>query len=121
MEIRVEMDNEVIILRLAGSLVAASAEQLKGQIGKLIEKRYFFVLLDLGKVDFVDSSGLGACIAANRELATRGGMLAVIGLNAAVARLFQITRADQKIAVHPHRQAGLDALLLKLRTGKQGA
>ena len=76
MDIKLEMDNEVIILKLVGSLVVSSAEGLKEQIARLIEKKYRFILLDLGKVDFIDSSGLGDCIASTRDLAGKGGVLA---------------------------------------------
>ena len=114
MEIKLEMDNEVIILKLVGSLVASSAEGLKEQIAKLIEKKYRFILLDLGKVDFIDSSGLGACIASNRDLTGKGGALACAALNENVRKVFHMTRADQKILVFAARQEGVNALLERI-------
>jgi anti-sigma B factor antagonist len=114
MDIKLEMDNEVIILKLVGNLVASSAEGLKEQIAKLTEKNYRFILLDLGKVDFIDSSGLGACIASNRELAGKGGALACAALNENVRKVFRMTRADQKILVFETRQEGVNALLERI-------
>lgn len=114
MEIKLEMDNEVIILKLVGNLVASSAEGLKEQIGKLIEKKYRFILLDLGKVDFIDSSGLGACIASNRELAGQKGALACAAMNENVRKVFRMTRADQKILVFETRQEGVNTLLERI-------
>lgn len=114
MEIKIEMDNEVIILRLVGSLVAGSAEGLKTQIAKLIEKKYRFILLDFGKVDFIDSSGLGACIATQRDLTAQGGLLAGAGLNENVRKVFRMTRADQKIMIFEARQDGVNNLLARL-------
>jgi len=114
MEIKLEMDNEVVILKLVGSLVASSAEGLKEQAVKLIEKKYRFILLDLGKVDFVDSSGLGACIAFNRDLAGKDGVLACAGMNENVRKVFRMTRADQKIQVYDTRLEGVNALLERI-------
>jgi anti-sigma B factor antagonist len=111
MDIKLEMDNEVIILKLVGSLVASSAEGLKEQIAKLINKKYRFILLDLGKVDFIDSSGLGACIASNRELVGKGGVLACTTLNENVRKVFRMTRADQKVLVFETRQEAVNVLL----------
>lgn len=111
MEIKLEMDNEVIILKLTGSLVASSAENLKTQVAKLLEKKYRFILLDLGKVDFIDSSGLGACIAINRNLAATQGVLACAGMNENVRKVFRMTRADQKILVFETRQDAVNSLL----------
>ena len=111
MDIKLEMDNEVIILKLFGSLVASSAVGLKDQAAKLIEKKYRYILLDLGKVDFIDSSGLGACIALNRELVAIHGVLACTGLNENVRNVFRMTRADQKILVFDSRHEAVNALL----------
>lgn len=114
MEIKLEMDNEVIILKLTGSLVASSAEGLKEQGTKLIEKKYRFILLDFGKVDFIDSSGLGACIAINRALIASNGILACAALNENVRKVFRMTRADQKFLVFETRHEAVNALLERI-------
>jgi anti-sigma B factor antagonist len=116
MDIKIEMDNEVIILKLIGSLVASSAEELKTQAARLVEKKYLFILLDLGKVDFIDSSGLGACIAINRDLVARNGVLACAGMIENVRKVFHMTRADQKILVFDARQVAVNALLERIGT-----
>ena len=69
------------------------------------------VLLNL---DFIDSSGLGACIALNRDLAGKGGVLACAALNENVRKVFRMTRADQKILVFETRQEGVNALLERI-------
>jgi anti-sigma B factor antagonist len=115
MEIKLEIDNEVIILKLVGNLVASSADELKSQAGRLIEKKYRFILLDLGRVDFIDSSGLGACMAIKRDLAG-AGLLACTGLCENVRKVFSMTRADQKIMLFDVRQDAVHFLLERLRT-----
>ena len=119
MDIKLEMDNEVIILKLAGSLVASSAEGLKDQIAKLSEKKYRFILLDLVKVDFIDSSGLGACISSNRDLVASNGALACAGMNDNVRKVFRMTRADQKILVFAARQEAVNSLLERAGTARK--
>lgn len=111
MEIKLEMDNGVVILQLSGNLVASSAETLREQIAKLIEKKFRFIVLDLGKVDFIDSSGLGSCIASNRDLNALNGVLACSGLNDNVRKVFRMTRADQKIKIFAARSDAVYALL----------
>lgn len=119
MDIKLEMDNEVIILKLVGNLVASTAEELKEQIAKLIEKKYRFILLDLGRVDFIDSSGLGTCMAIKRDLAANAGLLACTGLNENVRKVFRMTRADQKIMIFDARQDAVNALLEQIRAGSR--
>lgn len=119
MEIKIEMDNDVLILKLSGSLVASAAEGLKEQTTKLIEKKYRFILFDLSKVDFIDSSGLGACIACNRELAACNGLLACAALTENVRKVFHMTRADQKILVFAGRQDAVNVLLERAVAAKK--
>jgi anti-sigma B factor antagonist len=111
MEIKLDMDNGAVILEPAGNLVASTAEKLKAQIAKLIEKQYLFILLDLSKVNFVDSTGLGACIAIKRDLAAKNGLLVCTRMKENVRKLFRITHADQKIMILDARQDALGALL----------
>ncbi len=119
MEIKIEMDGDVVILKMIGQLVASTAEELKTQVDKLIGKKYVHLLFDLSKVDFIDSSGLGACIAANRLLAGNSGKLICSGLNESVRKLFRLTRADQKISVVESRQEALSALLEQFAKAKK--
>ncbi len=109
------MDGDVVIMRLHGDLIAATAEALNIQTAKLKEKKFVHVLIDMSGVSFIDSSGLGACIAANRELAGVGGLLVCTGLNDNVRRIFSMTRADRKISVLDSKHQALDILQEKLR------
>jgi anti-sigma B factor antagonist len=114
MELRLDIDNGVIIIKPDGNLVASTAEKLKEQVAKMIEKNYPFILLDMGQVEFIDSSGLGACISINRDLAASNGLLVCTGLNDTVRKLFRITRADQKIMVLDSAHDGLKVLQERL-------
>lgn len=114
MEIKVEVDSDIIFLKLVGSLVASSLEELKSQVQKLVEKKYLHIVFDLSRVDFVDSSGLGLCISTSRELAAISGKLVCCGLRENVQKLFTMTRADQKIAVMASRVNAFDYMLALL-------
>ncbi len=110
MEIKLEIDNEVVVLKPVGNLVASTAEELKDQVTRLIEKKYLCVMLDLGKVVFIDSTGLGACIVIMKTLAVNNGLLVCTGLNEHVRKLFQMTRTDQKIRIIDTRHDAMDVL-----------
>ncbi len=51
------------------------------------------VVLDLSMVQFIDSSGLGAIVAAMKNLGS-GRKMALAGLTPTVERVFQLTRMD---------------------------
>jgi anti-sigma B factor antagonist len=115
MEVKVELDSNIIFMKMSGSLVASTAEELKVQIRKLMDKKYLNIVFDLTRVDFVDSSGLGLCISTSRELAASSGRLVCCGLQDNVKRLFAMTRADQKIKVLPTRTDALDAMVAAIK------
>lgn len=103
MEINVGMDGDIVMLDLNGDLVASTAEDLKAQVAKLVEKNFRYIMLDLSKVGFMDSSGLGSCMAVHKTLNEKQGLLVCAQPSEAVAKIFRITRADQKIKVMPTR------------------
>ena len=52
------------------------------------------LVLDLSEVDFIDSSGLGAIVAAHRRAHDQGGVV-ICGANEVVMRLFRLARLDR--------------------------
>lgn len=121
MEIKVEVDSDIIFLKLAGSLVASTVEELKSQVQKLVDKKYLHIVFDMNRVDFVDSSGLGLCITTSRELAALSGKLVCCGLRDNVQKLFAMTRADRKIVIMASRMSAFDYMLAMLNEDALGA
>lgn len=99
MEINVGMDGDIVTLDLTGDLVASTAEELKSQVAKLTEKNFKYILVDMSKIGFMDSSGLGACMASHKMLVDKQGLLVCAQPSDAVSKIFRITRADKKINV----------------------
>ena len=58
------------------------------------------ILLDLHKVDFIDSSGLGAIVAAMKQLDDHQ-RLDLSGLTPNVEKVFRLTRMDTIFAIYP--------------------
>ncbi|MEI7817680.1 MAG: STAS domain-containing protein [Desulfuromonadales bacterium] len=111
MELKLEIDNDVIILKLIGNLVATSVGDLKTEISRLMEKKYLHILLDMSQMELIDSTGLGTCSFLSRELASKGGVMVFVGLNEHVRRTFHLTRFDQRVQLFNSRIDGVGALL----------
>jgi len=63
------------------------------------------VVLDLTRITFVDSSGLGAIVAVMKALAPR--RLHLAGLTPTVERVFRLTRMDSVFPIHVSVEAGI--------------
>lgn len=107
MEFKIEMANDVVVLIPLGNLVASETELFKSQVEKLMEKKFRYILLDMNRIDFMDSSGLGSVIAVNKLVTGAGGVFACAALQDGVQKVFRVTRADQKIAVAATQSDGL--------------
>lgn len=97
MEVNISMEGDFVVADVVGDLVASSAEELKSQMGKLIDKNFLYVVLELSKVGFMDSSGLGACMAVHKAFNEKKGCIVCTKPNETVAKVFRVTRADQKL------------------------
>jgi anti-sigma B factor antagonist len=118
MEFKIEMSNDVVVLVPTGNLVASETELFKSQVEKLMDKKFRFILLDMSRIDFMDSSGLGSVIAVNKLVIAAGGVFACAALQEGVQKVFRVTRADQKIPVAATLSDGLLLIQERRQNGK---
>jgi len=88
---------------------AAVAIQFKDAMRLLTEGGPARVVLDLSNVAFLDSSGLGAVVAAMKQ-AGPGSTLELAGLTPTVEKVFHLTRMDTVFAIHPDVSAVITRL-----------
>ncbi|MGH1412873.1 MAG: STAS domain-containing protein [Pelagimonas sp.] len=96
------------------SVVTVEAERIDAAVAisfkdKMREQMTDFsgrMILDLQKVSFIDSSGLGAIVAA-MKLMPSGGKLELAGLTPAVDKVFRMTRMDSIFSIHESAQTAL--------------
>ncbi len=78
---------------------AAVAIRFKDSMREITGSGAPHVVLDLSEVEFIDSSGLGAIVAAMKQLgATR--RLDLAGLTPMVDRVFRLTRMETVFTIH---------------------
>lgn len=85
---------------------AAVAIQFKDLMRGLTESGPERIVLDMSAVDFLDSSGLGAVVAAMKAVGT-GRRLELAGLTGMVEKVFTLTRMDSVFTIHPNAKDAL--------------
>ena len=95
MEAIFEKRNGVGVVTLTGPLSAASVDSFKGQFLRWWDSAPDIrnVIVDLAKVEFMDSSGLATLVALLKRVADREGDLKLCGIQKKVRLVFEITRA----------------------------
>jgi anti-sigma B factor antagonist len=81
---------------LGGELDIASAERLERELASIERNSPGTLVLDLRQVEFVDSTGLRALIAADKRARSGGRRLAIVAGSNAVERLLSVTKLDQR-------------------------
>ncbi|MGZ4694300.1 MAG: STAS domain-containing protein [Acidimicrobiales bacterium] len=98
------------VVAVTGELELATAPRLRQQIVSLIGGGRSHLIIDLAGVDFIDSVGLGVVVGALKRCRTHGGDLVVVGAVPRVRSLFEITRLDEIIDMHPDVERALAAV-----------
>jgi anti-anti-sigma factor len=109
MDIDVTGSAGITVVAPQGDLDMAAAEQLKRTLTKLLEEGKKKLLIDLGKVGYVDSSGMGALVASLKQARTVGGDLRLCALQDDVRAIFEMTRLNKAITIHGSRTEALGA------------
>jgi anti-sigma B factor antagonist len=89
-------------------LDASNAGEFKRDMASVLEANDK-VVLDLSRVRFVDSSGLGAFISCLRKLNAKGGDLKLSGMSIAVRGVFELVRMHRVFDILPTRDDAVHA------------
>jgi anti-sigma B factor antagonist len=101
MQFKTETRPKVIsVLVLEDRIDAATAIQFKEQMRDLTRDGPQRVVLDLARVQFLDSSGLGAIVAVKKLLGP-DRVLELASLTPTVEKVFRLTRMDSIFTIHP--------------------
>ena len=109
MDIDVKEVGSVTIVAPRGDVDMAVADDIRGRLTGLVDKGQARLVLDLGAVMYIDSSGLGALVAAMKHARGVGGDIKVCALASDVRALFEMTRLNKVLSVHATRQEAIAA------------
>lgn len=79
------------IVDLEGEVDVYTSTQLKQDIARIIDEGVKFVVLNLSKVEYLDSTGLGVLIGSLKRLKENEGNLVIVSPSVRIMRVFEIT------------------------------
>ncbi len=89
---------DTVTVQLEGELDHCSADRVRASLDALIaDQNIKRLVIDLNRLTFMDSSGIGVIIGRYRTLVRRNGSVAVRGANPTVDRIFQMSGLYQII------------------------
>lgn len=101
-------EQDATVLEVAGEVDIYTAPKLREKLVELIDAGATRLVVDLGSVGFMDSSGLGSLVAGLKRIKERGGEMILVSDREHVLKLLDITGLDRVFAVHPTLRQALD-------------
>ncbi len=92
MEISRRESGDIIILDVNGEIDLYNAPEIKELINKLIEEKKYNVVINLDRVSYIDSSGIGALISSLSNLKKYQGGLKICNVSGSVRKVFELTK-----------------------------
>ena len=96
---RTETTDGAVHVVLKGELDIASTPLLEAELEKVEVDAPPVLVIDLRRVEFMDSTGLRAMVAADARAKEAGRRLAIVRGSKAVERVFKLTRLDESLDV----------------------
>lgn len=92
---------DVNVIDVAGRItLGEGSSALRDMIREMVGKNQKKILLNLGEVSYIDSSGIGELVSGFTTVTNQGGQLKLLNLNKRVKDLLQITKLLTVFDVH---------------------
>ena len=107
-----EVKDDYQLFRLTGLLDAFSEPKFRAVFTQCVEEGPKNFILDLSKIDFVDSSGLGALVQLAKKVQTAGGVLQIV-TNPRVTQTVKLVRLEQFLSLQGSVETAIENLKAK--------
>jgi anti-sigma B factor antagonist len=102
---------EIVILELTGKIVIGEGSRLLSEeVATLLQAGRNRIILNLGGVTYVDSSGIGELVSRHTTTRHSGGRLVLIHLPKKISDLLRITKLLEIFEVFESENAAVDSL-----------
>ena len=92
---------DVSVIDVAGRItLGEGSSALRDTLRDMVSKNQKKILLNLGEVSYIDSSGIGELVSGFTTVTNSGGQLKLLNLNKRVKDLLQITKLYTVFDVH---------------------
>lgn len=99
LDLETQHDNGYVRIVLTGELDISSASTVEEELTRLEAEELGLIVLDLRKLDFMDSTGLRLIVSADARARDASRRLVLVRGPEAVQRIFDITRLDERLEI----------------------
>jgi len=95
LDIKTERTDGSCVITVAGEVDVYTSPTLKREIARVMDDGCDDVIVDLEKIGFIDSSGLGVLVSSLRAVREQGGTMRLVCTSDSILKIFRITGLDK--------------------------
>ena len=108
MEIKKRTVNDIVILDMIGKItLGKKTATVRNKMRNLLKEGSKKILLNLGEVNYVDSSGIGELVSAFTTTSNQGGKLKLLNLTKKLQELLSITKLLTVFEVYENEEEAI--------------
>ncbi len=105
MDIEMKLVRNTLIVKLKGELDMLVADQLRQEMdGKLEANSIDRLIINLERVTFIDSSGLGVIIGRYKKISSRNGKMFIVGASPSVEKILVFSGINKLVPIYSSEQ-----------------
>ncbi len=107
-----QVEPDITVMDLTGRLTSRglTLREVERAIEERIEQGARKLVLDLSKVDFVDSSGVGMLVVVARAIEQAGGRMVIAGAAGTLKRILGTVHLERTVQMHPDAASACAAM-----------
>jgi anti-sigma B factor antagonist len=89
------------VLAVGGEIDVYTAPQLRAELIRLADSGYAHIVVDMERVDFLDSTGLGVLVGGLKRARAVGGSVELVSSQPKILKIFNVTGLEKVFGIHP--------------------
>ena len=106
-----ESAGDCYVVDLTGEIDVYTSPKVKDAIGELIDRGVYNLVINLEKVRYIDSTGLGVLIGGLKRVREHGGSVNLVCTNPQIKKIFDITGLVKIFGIFEDEDAAMKALV----------
>ncbi len=93
-------EGDATVLEIAGEIDVYTAPKLREQLVDLVNAGSYQLVVDLERVEFLDSTGLGVLVGGLKRVRAHDGSLSLVCTQERILKIFRITGLTKVFPIH---------------------
>ncbi|MDQ7780820.1 MAG: STAS domain-containing protein, partial [Planctomycetota bacterium] len=108
MEVVHEKCGGTCVVRIVGDIGVENSPQLRKKLRALAAEKAGRMAIDLGQVNYMDSSGIATLVECLKNVTGHGGKLCLFNINTTIKDVLEITRLSNLFDIRQTREEALE-------------